>query len=42
MSRLALKTAMGHSSYSTTDQHYLQPDEEYLKEEFNNKVYANA
>lgn len=40
--RIALQTALGHSDYKTSDQYYIQPTEEFLKEEFNNKVYANA
>ena len=42
VSKIALKTAMGHSSDSNTlDKFYIQPDEEFIREEFN-KVYKEA
>ena len=42
VSKIALKTAMGHSSDSNViDKYYIQPDEEFIREEFS-KVYKEA
>ena len=42
VSKIALKIAMGHSSDSNTlDKFYIQPDEEFIREEFS-KVYKEA
>ena len=39
MDKIALKTALGHSSFSTSEQYYIMPSENYMKEQFN-KVFS--